>query len=507
MTGPPSYEVVVYGATMPGVAAARNAARLLDTGRILLVNPQPGWGGIGGVGGQNFWDCRYWERNGRRWLLQGGSFREWYRSQGQAYNTDRMQQTLREDVTAQKNIDILDGWDITATHLDDADLLTAISLRARGASDSRSKQIQGAVFVDASESGRLARHAGIPHTIGRQDWSHDSRQMAATLMFQIQDINWDTILKHSGEGEEYGTQVDERSGHRLFWGGAKTVETASAMREFGETTPRMQIKPFNAAEHDDGIFWLNTLLIYNVDGRYHRPNTESVETASTWCRSEALRRGQQAIDSEAFIDALQSFPGFDDVTLVRRDDGTPRTGETLYIRETIHATTGQGQFAVGRDAVENAGVGPDSGADARFYDTRIGLAYYWLDNNGYTKDLKSDGTELEPTANPVYLPYDCLTPARPQNLLLPGYAASISSQAWFEVRVLPNLCVLGDAAGVAAAVSLQQNVLPGQFTADEIAHVQEYLETECNAILNKQQSNSNPDEPAPTPIPEVSTND
>jgi len=31
-------------------------------------------------------------------------------------------------------------------------------------------------------------------------------------------------------------------------------------------------------------------------------------------------------------------------------------------------------------------------------------------------------------------------------------AAGVSSYGWSEVRVIPNLCVLGDAAGVAAAM-------------------------------------------------------
>lgn len=43
------------------------------------------------------------------------------------------------------------------------------------------------------------------------------------------------------------------------------------------------------------------------------------------------------------------------------------------------------------------------------------------------------------------------------NLLSPGYGASVCSYSWGEMRVISNLSVLGDAAGIAAAYCYIKN--------------------------------------------------
>ena len=61
------------------------------------------------------------------------------------------------------------------------------------------------------------------------------------------------------------------------------------------------------------------------------------------------------------------------------------------------------------------------------------------------------------------------------NLLLPGYACGTAAMAFTALRVGPNLCVLGDAAGDAAAQALADAIDPVDFTAEHIAAVQENL--------------------------------
>ncbi|MGI6588400.1 MAG: FAD-dependent oxidoreductase [Peptococcia bacterium] len=70
------------------------------------------------------------------------------------------------------------------------------------------------------------------------------------------------------------------------------------------------------------------------------------------------------------------------------------------------------------------------------------------------------------------------------NLLVPGYATGCSSFAWAEVRVLPNLAVLGDAAGIAAARAVLFGESPADFKEEQINWVQEKLCT-MGARLDK----------------------
>lgn len=104
----------------------------------------------------------------------------------------------------------------------------------------------------------------------------------------------------------------------------------------------------------------------------------------------------------------------------------------------------------------------------------IGLIYYnsdihpfmqsnYIDNDNYISGYQSyrhirkdmgeelaDGSPIDP----AYIPYSALTTKYVPNMLIPGYAVNASSFAWSEIRVLPNLCVLGDAAGIAAVTCL-----------------------------------------------------
>ena len=70
-------------------------------------------------------------------------------------------------------------------------------------------------------------------------------------------------------------------------------------------------------------------------------------------------------------------------------------------------------------------------------------------------------------------------------MLIPGYAVGASSYAWAEMRVFPNLCVLGDATGAAAAYAVNNNKQPLYFPNSDIAAVQSILSNSCNAKLEK----------------------
>ena len=107
-----------------------------------------------------------------------------------------------------------------------------------------------------------------------------------------------------------------------------------------------------------------------------------------------------------------------------------------------------------------------------------GSAYIW-GSDSWVK-MRPDRLAINPALpkNPVYLPYSCLTTNNVANLLIPGYAAGISSFSWGEVRVFPNLCVLGDAAGVAAAYSVNKKI-----TALEIGSSSVHIKAVQNDLL------------------------
>jgi hypothetical protein len=58
------------------------------------------------------------------------------------------------------------------------------------------------------------------------------------------------------------------------------------------------------------------------------------------------------------------------------------------------------------------------------------------------------------------IPYGCLVPADIDNLLLAGRIISTSREINASIRVMPVACSIGQAAGTAAALSIETETLP-----------------------------------------------
>lgn len=528
-------DIVIIGGGFDGCAAARSAAAAAPEKKILLVvnDPVQELGGIGTVGGQNFTDIRYWKGH----VVTQGSFGRWYAKAGQFYNTGGMAQIIREDLAQFPNLKILYGYDIE-------DLLvqnnTIKEIRLRSIARKQSgevawgddiQKVRGKIFIDATVDGRLTRLSGNPVSVGRRDWPRQylpgdetsfSRQQAATLMFQVTGVKTPPKNAQIKDWEF----VRDAKGSWGLAGGKQAFAANPQVIAFNEKYgPKgFAIKPINAASNgkDNHTWWVNCLLVFNVDARAQERDKGSkrypADTPPGHLNVDQARvKARQFLQNPDFINTLRQFKvqdpatghwyGFGEAELVRDSRGLPVVGQVMYIRESVHSPlSGQSDhgtentnFAVSTEEAQRAGA-DSKGADAENHPTRIGLGYYMMDINAFipndlkasgsynwpvTKHLRPDWQEAggEPT-NPVYLPFEVLLPAKTENLLIPGYAAGISSFAWAELRVLPNLAVLGDAAGVAAARSLAANKQPKQFAQEDIAWVQKKLQ-QFGARLDK----------------------
>ena len=66
------------------------------------------------------------------------------------------------------------------------------------------------------------------------------------------------------------------------------------------------------------------------------------------------------------------------------------------------------------------------------------------------------------------IPYRCLLPVGVENLLVAGRCLSATFAAQAAVRIQQNCRALGEAAGIAAALCLEQNITPRQVDTDEL---------------------------------------
>ena len=264
-------------------------------------------------------------------------------------------------------------------------------------------------------------------------------------------------------------------------------------------------------------WWVYMLLVFNVDGRaYNRDLTgDTSYLFPSDMRSDyktvddAWVAARKVLDYPDFLPALRSFLGFEGADLVRDKNGDPVVGNSLYLRETIHSAFSSSDRANGTEDTNyalsakdfwNPGATKNTGNDSRHYAKRMGLNYYGLDINAYKfEDLKQNGQyiwghEVTEAArsdikfpehvSPTYITYSAIATNFVYNLLIPGYAAGIASLGWAEARTIPNQCVLGDAAGVAAAYAVNNNIDPLNFGSADITAVQNILKN-SGALLEK----------------------
>ena len=538
--------IVVYGATMAGVAAAAKAAKNAPSATIHLIVPDPVdyngngccLGAIGTVGGQNFFDIG-WKDVLARTYYTNGSFKWWCGQMGQHYNVDAMSDLLKRDLTKAEyggRIKIHYAYDITGIGWESSHITEVRLKRIFRDTDGTVKwdekadtlTIAGDVFIDASESGRLTRMSNFGGTVGRYDWpaslldsdergsNGKARQQVATLMFKVKNFD-----RFKADDDELTAGDKDNNGVYSATGGTRAYKTNTKILNFNNThgPEGFALKPFNMAQDGPGSdeWWVNMLLVFNVDGRaYNRDLTgDTSYLFPSDMRSDyktvddAWVAARKVLDYPDFLPALRSFLGFEGADLVRDKNGDPVVGNSLYLRETIHSAFSSSDRANGTEDTNyalsakdfwNPGATKNTGNDSRHYAKRMGLNYYGLDINAYKfEDLKQNGQyiwghEVTEAArsdikfpehvSPTYITYSAIATNFVYNLLIPGYAAGIASLGWAEARTIPNQCVLGDAAGVTAAYAVNNNIDPLNFGSADITAVQNILKN-SGALLEK----------------------
>ena len=83
------------------------------------------------------------------------------------------------------------------------------------------------------------------------------------------------------------------------------------------------------------------------------------------------------------------------------------------------------------------------------------------DSVGLVADWRAPGDVWE-------IPYGALIPKKVQSLLAAGRCISSAGDAWEVTRVIPAAALTGQAAGTAAAVAVEQGVLPDAVSVEKV---------------------------------------
>ena len=111
--------------------------------------------------------------------------------------------------------------------------------------------------IDATDDADVAALAGARYDVGRQDTGIDERMQPATLMFELDGVDWNVVL------HGYDTRADGPGGadDRRAWGYAKL------MGDYHPSSPDELVRDLNLGREADGDVSINAIDVVGIDGR------------------------------------------------------------------------------------------------------------------------------------------------------------------------------------------------------------------------------------------------
>lgn len=423
-----AYDLIVVGTEPEGITAAVAAAR--SGLRTLLISEDPRIGGTLTLAKLNTLDMNYDDKG---YLLTRGLFLEFWKKIDRRISFDvaKAQAVLEEMMASEKNITLelntrveevlTEGNERNGT----PETLTGLVLRTpRG-----TERVFGLRFIDATGDGDVAYRAGAPFKYGWEDRGRPDLHMAPTLVFRVADVDWEKAADHvTTQRKSTGNKAIGASKDSIW--GLKEVSYSYHLKEHST-----YIRPLNIGRQDDGSVLINALILFGVN---------VLDEAS---RFEAIQRGTR--EARAFVEHLRSTaPGFESA---RFDGVAPK----LYVRESRHLV---GRYTLTLDDIKQ---------EKRPWD-EIAVGSYPVDIQAASA---SHGGMLVHIPRSGYgIPFRVLVPAKgPDNILVIGRAASHSSVAFGSARVIPVGMVKGEAAGIAAWISIKKGSSFRELAADPVS--------------------------------------
>lgn len=418
-----SYDLVVCGGGMTGVACAVSAAR--KGVRTLLVEKLGCLGGVatsGQVnhllgGGYHDDEGNYYDVIGgvfsqiaNRLIAQGGAVDPsdnppvnhrygWIEQLAAGIIFDgELMKALLDELCRESGVDLLFCTDIVDVLLD-GDRVTGLVVHNK----SGLFAIEGRIFADTTGDADVAALAGCPYVLGREE---DGVMAATTLELHVENVDGDALE------EQIATHNTPR---------------------FRELIGELQKKGLWDYPYDTfisvqmvqpDIYMLNTMRQFGVNG----VDGDAITQAMIDGRRENL----------ALFDVVKKyFPGF---TNARIRSIAPALG----VRETRRI---KGHYWLTMD---------DLSAGRRFDDCIAQTSYVWDLHNPPVRGIVLQLPAFKSRVKSI--PYRCLVPQGVTNLIVAGRCISVERLVLGPIRVMGPCMGMGQAAGTAAYLALQQGV-------------------------------------------------
>ena len=301
--------------------------------------------------------------------------------------------------------------------------------------------IRAKAVVDTTGDGTIAAMAGAPFELGNEN---DGWLQPSTLIFRMGNVDVEkghqALIETGGQiiHEQFVKSLDIPKSQFAPWG--SQYFNANAFRKEVEEAIRAGDLPADFPQQR--VIWSN-LMVPN-EAMILMAKVIGIDASKSENLSEAEGRAMELVP--VLVKFMRKYiPGFENAHLI---DVAPQIG----IRETRRIL---GEYVLDEDDILEG---------HRFPDT-IGLGAYYLDVHpprGGDKTIESMRYPLDP----FEIPYRCLLPREIDNVLIAGRCSSATAQAFGAIRVIPCCMVQGQAAGVAAALSSRDGVIPKELSVE-----------------------------------------
>lgn len=277
--------------------------------------------------------------------------------------------------------------------------------------------IRSKVVIDCTGDGDIAARAGAPYYKGRES---DGAMQPMTLMVQVGGVEVERIQYVNAFEESYQVPA----------GDIQQLARMHIKAPAGHVLVYPSVFP--------GIVTLNMTNVTGVDGT----NADDITKAYVQCR-------RQLPEIMAFL--KEYVPGFENSYVLK-------SAAQIGVRETRHF---KGMKTITEQDILEARIFPDwAVANAHFNFDVHNIGGAGLDETGCQKNFTQQ--------HGYTIPYGCLVPQKIDGLLLAGRCISGTHMAHANFRAMPICANMGQAAGVAAAMCVEQDVQPRALEVEQL---------------------------------------
>ncbi|MBQ4227066.1 MAG: FAD-dependent oxidoreductase [Clostridia bacterium] len=268
-------------------------------------------------------------------------------------------------------------------------------------------------YIDASGDADLAQFAGVPCQVGR---ARDGLSQPMTLVIKLGGVDFGRVkaaMRH--RPDQFVLAKDALKQDYVAVSGY--FDEVRRAREAGEITfPRDRVLLFQGVRPDEAVVNMSRVI----------EKSALSPAQMTQAQAEGQAQAQQIL---SFL--RRRIDGFQNAFLIQ-------TGQTIGVRESRHIL---GDYTLTQKDVQHGAC----------FDDAVCMCAFPIDIH----DPRGASLACDASSRPCLydLPYRVMLPLGLKNLLVTGRAISAEHEAAASARITPTAMALGEAAGIAAALS------------------------------------------------------